>query len=213
MFNGQVEQDKFILNCLNNKLNGYFLEIGSNDPILNNNTYVLESKYNWKGILVEYFEKPWAELYKIHRPNSIAIINDAQNINYKSYFENNNFPENMDYLQIDLEVENLSTLNTLKKIDVELLDKYKFAVVTFEHDIYKGNFHNTREISRQIFNKRGYYCVFQDITNDNNPFEDWYVHPDLVNMEYIKQLQSKNINNYVNHNITGKCLKYKNIIY
>ena len=49
-FYGQAEQDKFVLNMLNNKENGYFLEIGSNDPIHINNTYILEKDYNWKGI-------------------------------------------------------------------------------------------------------------------------------------------------------------------
>lgn len=56
-FNGQAEQDKFVLNILNNKKNGFFLELGSNHPIIINNTYVLEKEYNWKGIMVEYDKK------------------------------------------------------------------------------------------------------------------------------------------------------------
>ena len=54
MYLGQSEQDKFVLNILKNKKNGYFLEIGSNDPININNSYLLETKYDWKGIMVEY---------------------------------------------------------------------------------------------------------------------------------------------------------------
>ena len=41
MYLGQAEQDKFVLNVLNNKKNGYFLEIGSNHPININNSYLL----------------------------------------------------------------------------------------------------------------------------------------------------------------------------
>ena len=40
MFNGQAEQDKFVLNMLKNKKNGFFLEIGSHDPVQINNTYI-----------------------------------------------------------------------------------------------------------------------------------------------------------------------------
>ena len=47
MFNGQAEQDKFVLMMLNKKTNGFFLEIGSSDPIYVNNTFVLENSYNW----------------------------------------------------------------------------------------------------------------------------------------------------------------------
>lgn len=42
MFNGQAEQDKFVLNILKNKKKGFFLEIGSNHPIKINNSYILE---------------------------------------------------------------------------------------------------------------------------------------------------------------------------
>ena len=54
MFNGQAGQDKFVINILKEKCNGFFLEIGSNDPIEINNSYILEKKYNWKGIMIEY---------------------------------------------------------------------------------------------------------------------------------------------------------------
>ena len=40
MFNGQAEQDKFVLTMLHNKSNGYYLELGSQRAILNNNTYI-----------------------------------------------------------------------------------------------------------------------------------------------------------------------------
>jgi hypothetical protein len=212
-FYGQAEQDKFVLNILKGKKNGFFLEIGSNDPININNTYLLEKKYDWKGIMVEY-ESRYAELYKIHRGNSIHIINNATQVDYKSIFEENNMPFNMDYLQIDLEANNGSTINTLIKLDTELFDKYKFATVSFEHDIYHTNYANTREKSREIFYKRGYVCVFKDISYLGNPFEDWYVHPDLVDMNYIENLINLNKNKYKFENITNiSSINCKNIEY
>jgi len=212
MYLGQAQQDKFVLNVLKNKKNGYFLEIGSNHPIDINNSYLLETKYDWKGIMVEY-NSYYLPLYKQHRPNSIHIINDATKVDYKNVFEKNNMPLSFDYLQIDLEANNGSTIETLQKLDNEIFDTYKFATVTFEHDIYHTNFGNTRLESRNIFKKRGYFCVFEDISNLRNPYEDWYVHPDLVDMDYINNLIENNRTYYINHPITGKRLEWQDIKY
>ena len=187
-YNGQVLQDKFVVSVLNGKMNGFFLEIGSNDPIFFNNTYILEKHLNWTGIMVECDNK-YLPYYKIKRPNSIHIIDDATKINYLDIFIKNNFPKNIDYLQIDLEVSNKSTLNTLENLSRNCFQEYKFATVTFEHDIYTGDHFNTRATSREIFNNFGYVLVFQDVRNVTTKFEDWYVHPDLVNMNYIDKIK------------------------
>jgi hypothetical protein len=189
---GQAAADYFVINVLKEKRNGYFLEIGSNDPIYNNNSYKLESEYDWKGIMVEY-EKEWLEKYQKHRPNSIYIIDDAQNIDYHHHLKTNNFPKNIDFLQIDLDVEDKSTINVLEKFNSTVFSEYKFAVVIFETDIYLGNHFNTLTRSREIFEKNGYIRVFSDIKvmfgDKDVPFEDWYVHPDLVDMTMINSIK------------------------
>jgi len=196
MFKGQAQQDKFVLTMLNNKKKGFFLEIGSNHPININNSYILETTYEWNGIMIEY-DNNWLNDYKTHRPNSIHIINDASKIDYKKLFETNSVPLNIDYLQIDLEVNNGSTLNTLRKLNDEVMDKYKFGTVTFEHDIYHTNYLNTRLVSRNIFENKGYIKVFSDINNaGGNPYEDWYIHPDLVDMKLVNEIIKKNEKNY-----------------
>ena len=213
-YNAQAEQDKFVLHVLQHKQNGYFLEIGSNHPITINNTYLLEKKYNWKGIMVEY-DSSFLPLYKEHRNNSFHVINDATMIDYKTLFYSNNMPLTIDYLQIDLEVNNGSTLKTLEKLNNEVFDTYKFATVTFEHDIYHTNFNNTREKSREIFKNRGYICVFEDIHNFSPEYiyEDWYVHPDIVDMKYVNQLKHNNNKHYVYNNLNQKTINWKSIEY
>jgi hypothetical protein len=175
------------------KQNGTFLEIGSNHPIIHNNTFLLESKYNWKGLMVEY-DNSFSELYNIHRKLSIYKISDARHVNYREILDNNNYPLNMDYLQIDLDVNTKSTLDTLILLNNTVLDKYKFATITFEHDIYTGNYFNTQEISRQIFIERGYVLLFQNVSvfweGSYKPFEDWYVHPDLVDISLINKIKT-----------------------
>ena len=56
--------------------------------------------------------------------------------------------------------------------------------------------------------------MFEDINNKGvNPYEDWYVHPDLVDMNYVNNLIEKNKKNYINHAITGKTLNWESIEY
>ena len=188
MFYSQAGQDQFIINVLKGKRNGYFLEIGSNHPSYINNTYKLEKEYDWNGLMVEYDSK-WESEYKSQR-KSHYIIADAITIDYRTKFQELGFPANMDYLQIDLEVDNGSTIQTLENLHTNILPFYKFATITFEHDIYRGDYFNTRIRSREIFGQYNYYRVFSDVANEFNVYEDWYVHPDLVDMEYIKQIQS-----------------------
>jgi len=189
----QASQDIFVRALTNNKKDGTFLEIGSNDPITHNNSYVLESEHNYKGIMVEY-DKSFEQSYKLHRKNSIYVLNDAQKVRYREILDKNNFPIEIDYLQIDLDVNNRSTLNTLELLNNTVFDKYKFATVTFEHDIYTGNYFNTQNISRQIFKERGYILVFPDVSvfweGKYCKFEDWYVHKDLVSPDIINKIKS-----------------------
>lgn len=179
----QASQDLFYMTLLNYKQNGYFLEIGSNHPLTHNNTYLAESQYNWRGIMVEY-DKGFEPLYKAHRPNSLHVLKDACKVDYRQILDENDFPTAMDYLQIDLDVENRSTLNVLELLNSTVFDKYTFATITFEHDIYTGDHFNTREQSRRIFRERGYTLLFHDVSvfwlGSFKAFEDWYIHPSLI---------------------------------
>jgi hypothetical protein len=179
----QAHQDTFVLFATNCKRGGYFVEIGSNDPIVTNNTYLLENKYDWKGLMVEY-DGSFLDKYKAFRPHSIHEINDARNVNYASILQNNTFPMDIDYLQLDLDVNNRSTLDVLELFDKTIFNHYRFTCLTIEHDIYSGNFYNTRAKSREILASRGYTLVFPDVCvfweGSYKPFEDWYVHPELA---------------------------------
>ena len=65
----QIGQDLKVVDFYNKKENGFFVEIGAADGIEYSNTYLLETKYNWKGVCCEplpaFFEK-----LIINRPNS-----------------------------------------------------------------------------------------------------------------------------------------------
>jgi len=203
----QCYQDLFCLYCNKFKTNGKFIEIGTNDPVnAGNNTYLLENKYNWSGLLVEFLKK-FEKEYQLLRPNSDYIIGDARNIDYRTFLSNKNYPKNIDYLQIDLDVNNRSTLDVLELFDKTIFDNYKFGTVTFEHDIYTGDYFKTRLISRQIFLNRGYILVYPDVkvlvNGEFLPYEDWYCHPDLIDLSIIQKLKT-------NQSLT--CEQIKNIL-
>jgi hypothetical protein len=212
-FQGQGKQDLFVYTVLKGKHNGYFVEIGSAVPDHDNNSYILEKNLNWKGFMIEYREE-FRNNYSIIRPNSIHFIKDATKIDYLSEFNKHNFPTNIDYLQIDLEVENRSTLDILEIYDSKIFEKYKFATITFEHDFYRGNFFNTKEKSRLIFEKWGYHRVFTDVRMDDvnvGSWEDWYVHPSLVDMNLINRITKNNSMDYkeIINILSNECDKMK----
>lgn len=61
-FNSQIGQDKWVCQMLENKRNGYFIDIGACDGVTISNTYVLEKELGWTGICVEPARKPFAKL-------------------------------------------------------------------------------------------------------------------------------------------------------
>ena len=129
--------------------------------------------------MVEYNEM-YEKSYESIR-TSYYIIKDARKIDYLDAFSRVNMPSNVDYLQIDLDVDNGSTIDTLKVLNETIFKAYTFSVVTFEHDIYTGNFFDTRLQSREIFKNNGYILFIHDRKIDDQPFEDWYVHSSLYN--------------------------------
>lgn len=92
------------------------------------------------------------------------------------YFKNNN----IDYFSFDLEPP-LLTLDVLKIIP---FDKYKFKVITYEHDGYRG--YNTVKPSRNIFKQFGYKriktVIMEKYHHNITKAEDWYIHPDLISI-------------------------------
>lgn len=66
----QLFQDALVVLLLNGKRNGFFVEFGATDGVSLSNTYILESRLQWKGILAEP-ARIWHENLK---KNRTAII-------------------------------------------------------------------------------------------------------------------------------------------
>jgi hypothetical protein len=180
----------FVLSVLNGKMNGCYLEIGSSDPYKNNNTALLENKFAWSGIGLEYDEH-MAQTYKKHRKNPVLCV-DALIVDYEKllqkYFPNQN---NIDYLQLDIDPPQ-NTYEVLLSIP---FDKYRFAVITYEHDYYIDLSKSYRDKSREYLSSLGYELIVPNVSpNENSSFEDWWVHPNLISAEILSKLKCNDLN-------------------
>jgi hypothetical protein len=176
----QAFQDMFALSILDGKKNGTYVEIGGDHGVIISNTYLLETQFNWNGVSFEIDPE------KVNGYNSIrenkCICADALTFDYTKLFEEKKFPKQIDYLQVDIEPA-WQTLNALKALP---LDEYRFSVITYETDSYKDG-PDAGEEAMEILLSLGYQLVVRNVANLNNPYEDWYVDPQVVNPEIVEK--------------------------
>ena len=182
----QAHQESFVLNVLNEKSNGFYLELGAGWPTKNSNTYLLESEYGWNGISFEN-DPLRADNYNLNRKNK-TLCEDARSFDYLNYFLSNNVPTQLDYLQMDIHPAE-ATLEALKALP---MDQYRFSVITYEHNGY-DNMSNKIE-SQKILSDLGYVLVVEDLKYFSIAFEDWWIDPLVVEYKDYKDFISKNIN-------------------
>jgi hypothetical protein len=176
----QSLQDIFVLSVLNGKRNGTYLEIGADDGISINNTYILETQFDWKGLAFEWLEPGWNR-YISQRKNP-CLCEDATKANYEELFKEYKFPNQVDFLQVDIEPAQ-QTLDALKALPH---DKYRFSVICFETAIYLGEHMHVQQEQMDLLNSLGYVMVAKNVSNlGGDPFEDWWVDPTVVDMDRI----------------------------
>lgn len=176
----QCYQDLFVLTILNGKRGGSFLEIGGGDPFYGNNTALLEKEFDWVGTSID-IDPNLTKVFSEKRPTKV-ITADATKLDYTRIIQG----DKCDYLQIDCDPAIIS-YNVLLKIPFET---HKFAVITFEHDFYTDENSGVKEKSREYLKSFGYELVVSNIAPDKfNSYEDWWVHPDLVERSIIEKMK------------------------
>lgn len=196
----QFLQDLFVLNTLDFKRDGYFIEFGATNGIDLSNSYLLEKKFNWHGILAE----PSRNWHKELRDNRTSHINTEcvwKKSGEKLLFLEANIGEYSSLSQTANNDRNFHKRKRAKKYDVttislnDLLLKYEapkeidyLSIDTegseFEilenFDFNKHNIkvvtceHNYTDNREKIFSlmcKNGYNRVYQEISQ----CDDWYV--------------------------------------
>lgn len=182
----QSMQDMFVLSVLDGKRNGVYVEIGADKPRVINNSYLLESQYDWSGVSFE-IESDKVDYFNIIRKNK-CICADATKFDYKSLFDERKYPKQIDYLQLDCDPPQI-TLGCLKKLPLE---DYRFSVITFETDLYAGG-QDVQIEHWQILSSLGYQRVVKNIKNEGNPYEDWWIDPLVIGEHMWKQFLNEDV--------------------
>ena len=193
----QIGQDLFVKRILQEKTNGLFLDIGGAWPTYLNNTYLLEKNYNWTGASIE-LESVYKAQWEESKRKSKFFVQDALTADYDKIItdlltENNK--DRIDYLSVDLEPP-IITLEALRKVP---LSKFRFSVITFEHDMYRQDpGHNEGQLyilkeSRALLYNNDYRLVFANMQ------EDWWVDFTLF----------KEFDSYINIDSTPQDTQYR----
>lgn len=170
----------FINGVLEGKERGIYVELGSGPPNDGSTTCRLESEKNWSGLSIEINPKE-VDFFNSVRKNK-AICADAISFDYKSYFLENNFPRQIDFLQVDIDAgyhENAKAVadpnNSLFGLIQLPLNEYRFSVITFEHEyLIDYQFDRMRDCQRYILSSLGYSLV------QRYPHEDWWVDSTII---------------------------------
>jgi len=197
--NSRENQDLFILSVLDKKKEGTYLEIGSATPIVDNNTYLLESEFNWTGVSIDF---NYAFINDFNVRLNPFILADATELDYDLLISNHYKSTHIDYLQLDIDPPS----NTFKALNKINFDKFSFSVITYEHDLYAGGEYE-REASRKVLESYGYTRVISDVMHNNLIFEDWYVNEKYMPTDIWKQFIDSNVN--LNTNSLSE--KYQNL--
>ena len=173
-----ILQDVFALIVNDYKFNGNCIDIGCQSPNRINNTALLQL-FNWKSINIDIddYEGHWEGMENANfnrldmtvKENVDTIMNLAPNI--------------VDFLSLDIDDY---CLTCLKLIDLE---KTRFKCICIEHNKYIPGRGEQRHEQREILKKAGYFLLLKNVGPNNKPLEDWWVDPNLVDVDSLKYLQ------------------------
>lgn len=184
----QCYQDLFALTVLDGKESGTYLELGCGGPKYLNNTFLLEDRFDWKGLSYDLDVRSVEEFNQVRKNK--AFVKDCLELDFDQIIDE--LGNEINYLSLDLEPAEI-TLKCLKTIP---LDKITFNVITFEHDKYRFGGDIQKE-SQELFKKYGYTLVAEDVGDPvTNPFEDWYVKnvdTDRILSLFSRSTESKNV--------------------
>ncbi len=199
----QLYQDLFVQYILNDKKSGFFVEFGATDGITLSNTYLLEKKYGWKGVLAEP-AKIWHSKLSRNRTAHIdtrcvwsqsgevlqfSEVSDAAEISTLTSFTELNkqsaASDNVyEVLTISLN-DLLDTANAPKLIDYlsvdtegseyEILRNFDFERWDVSVISVEHNFFPIRDKIYQLLKSKGYVRKFPLLSR----WDDWYVKSDI----------------------------------
>lgn len=187
----QHGQEIWVREVLNNKKDGFFVDIGAFNGVVDSNSYFLEKELNWKGICVEANPEYY---WGLSSARSCHMINAAvmpysgyclfQGINtypttasshpnavkcftLNEILDTFNAPKDIDYMSLDIEGHEFDVLSTLD------FARWNIHLLTIEHNSYLVG-PGKKNLIHNLMTSKGYTRVKEDVLCQFGPFEDWY---------------------------------------
>jgi hypothetical protein len=144
----QNGQDQFIDNYLNNRQNGFFVQVGAHDEEIQSNTIFFELQRNWSGLVIEPIPKIYErqvtkkrKCYTINACISERLIEIRKFINSEELAEMGKLPNNQLFLKKFSNIYyapcfSLSTI--LKAINITKIDYFSLEVEGNQVNILKS---------------------------------------------------------------------------
>jgi FkbM family methyltransferase len=207
--NSQLNQDLFVLILKNFKTNGIFVEFGVCDGIFLSNSFILEKKYNWSGVVCEPLKSFQTKLSQ-NRNCSIdhRAVYSSSNLTVEfreisgneelsgigsSFLEDNcEIIRNENYISYQVETISLTDLlndyNIPVSIDFISIDTEgsEFDILSnFNFDKYDVDIftveHNYIHSKREEIKNLMEKNHYTRILTDISQFDDWYVSNKFLN--------------------------------
>jgi len=196
----QLGQDVLALSLADHARGGFFVEFGATDGIHLSNTFLLESKFGWTGILGEPARK-WHERLKNNRTAAIdhrcvfsvtgaklkfveTEIGELSTI--QGFGESDGLVSSRQEAEY-YEVESVSLEDLLKyhnaprhidflSVDTEgsefeILNAFNFSAYSFGLIVVEHNYTESRDKVFELLTANGYTRIHENLSD----FDDWYV--------------------------------------
>jgi hypothetical protein len=206
----QIQQDLLVLYLLDERKNGFFVEFGATDGILRSNSFLLENKYDWQGILAEpglnwipalrnnrksiistscvsSFSGQQVEFFESVHPEYSTIASFRESDYHSKAREAGQTYSVLSISLVDLLVENSAPAHIdYISIDTEgseyaILSVFPFSKFTFGIITVEHNFNTNRELIFDLLTKNGYERVLMGVSD----YDDWYINPKYVDIKKL----------------------------
>jgi len=194
----QLGQDLFTLSELNFKIDGFFVEFGATDGVSLSNTFLMEKKFNWGGILAEPAKQWHEKLNKNrsvfieencvwHSSNQTLTFNEIGELSTIDEFSSSDNHKKERFAGKRYQVKTISLEDLLDKynapkvidylsIDTEgsefdILSSLSFEKYKFRVITCEHNFTSNRQKIFNLLLEKGYERKYSGISK----FDDWYV--------------------------------------
>lgn len=201
----QILQDLFVLSQLEFKRHGFFVEFGACDGLDLSNTFLLESEFEWDGILAEP-ARIWHESLRTRRRAHFSTKcvwshsgetlrfnqTDVAGLSTIASFSEGDIWAAERLNGCEYEVETISLNDLLASagapdrmdylsIDTEgselrILEAFDFSRYRFAVITCEHNFTPAREPIAELLARHGYVRTHQNLSQ----FDDWYIHRDVM---------------------------------